>query len=112
MKTEKIEISEARKILRQFQLIMITVVALIVGGSTFYHYVEDWRWLDAIYFSFISLATVGYGDFTPKTDLGKIFTIFYLIVGIALFAALLNNLIKSRIAKQSIKSYEQKKSEK
>ena len=100
------EVKQARKILREFQLLLSLVVMIIAGGSIFYHFVEGWKWLDAFYFSFISLATVGYGDFTPKTDAGKIFTIFYLIVGIALFAALINNIIKSRIAKRSIKYYE------
>jgi len=101
-----LKIDEARKLLRQFRILMLSVVAIIVIGSTFYHFVEGWKWLDAVYFSVISLATVGYGDFTPKTDAGKLFTIGYLIVGIAVFAALINNVIKSRIAKRSIKYHE------
>lgn len=48
----------------------------------FYHKVEGWRWLDSFYFSVITLATVGFGDFTPQTDLGKIFTVFYIFVGL------------------------------
>jgi voltage-gated potassium channel Kch len=36
----------------------------------------------------VTLATVGYGDFVPTTPLGKIFTIFYILVGITIFIAL------------------------
>jgi len=35
---------------------------------------------DALYFIFVTLPTVGYGDITPKTDLGKI-----VIMGVIIF---------------------------
>jgi voltage-gated potassium channel len=39
-----------------------------------------------MYFSVMRLATVGYGDFTPQTLAGKLFTVVYVICGIGLFA--------------------------
>lgn len=51
----------------------------------FYHFVEKWSWIDAFYFSVITIATVGYGDFSPQTNLGKLFTVGYILVGIGLF---------------------------
>ena len=56
---------------------------IVVGGTVVYHFLEGWRWLDSAYFSAMTLTTVGFGDFVPKTDLGKIFTIFYAFLGIA-----------------------------
>lgn len=66
---------------------MFVILVLLVLGATFYHRVEGWRYLDALYFSSYTLTTVGYGDFVPKTDLGKMFTIVYVFagVGIALY---------------------------
>ncbi len=55
---------------------------IMIGGTIFYHFVEDWSWIDSIYFCFISLATVGYGDLVPTTTVSKIFTIFYIANGI------------------------------
>ena len=35
----------------------------------------------------VSLPTVGYGDLTPTTDFGKVFTICYLCVGVGFIAS-------------------------
>lgn len=63
------------------------LLALLSLATVFYHWVEGWRIIDSAYFSVVTLATVGYGDFTPQTDLGKAFTIFLIISGIGLFVA-------------------------
>jgi len=105
-------IDEAKAFIKQFRALLAITLFVIAGGATFYHFVEGWRWIDSFYFSVISLAPVGYGDFTPKTDIGKVFTMFYLMIGIGIFAGLLNNLLKSRIAKRTLKvagEQEQKK---
>jgi voltage-gated potassium channel Kch len=57
------------------------IVTLIVIGTVFYRTVEGWSWLDAVYFSVVTIATVGYGDITPQTAIGKIFTIGYIFLG-------------------------------
>lgn len=66
----------------EFRGLFLLVAVLLISGTVFYHGVEGWGWLDSLYFSVTTLTTVGYGDFSPHTDLGKIFTIIYLLVGI------------------------------
>jgi hypothetical protein len=40
----------------------------------------------------ITLTTIGYGDFSPKTNLGKLFTMGYIIVGVSLILGFVNTL--------------------
>lgn len=61
--------------------------SVILGATVFYMVAEGWRWIDALYFAVVTIATVGYGDLVPATDAGKLFTIAYVIVGVGLFVA-------------------------
>ena len=64
------------------------VIAVLIIGTLVYHWLEGWDYLDALYFCVISLATIGYGDFSPTTPEAKIFTIVYVINGIVILLAL------------------------
>ena len=74
----------------EFQALFFLVVVVLVSGTWFYSLAEGWSLLDSLYFSVITLTTVGYGDFSPSTVAGKIFTIFYIFVGIGLILSFLN----------------------
>lgn len=69
------------------KVLMGLVTALIVVAMVFYRVVEQWPWIDALYFAVVTIATVGYGDLVPQTALGKLFTIAYILTGIGLFVA-------------------------
>lgn len=75
-------------------LLVISIFAftILCLGATFYHFVEGFSWLDAFYFCTITLTTIGYGDFSPKTDMGKLFTIPYAVMGIGILGAFINTL--------------------
>lgn len=51
--------------------------------------VEGLSPLDTYYFLVTTATTVGYGDISPKTDIGKVLVTFYMIIGIALLGLFL-----------------------
>ena len=79
----------------QVQILLAMTAVLIGAASLFYRWVEGWHMLDAVYFSVMTISTVGYGDLTPQTSAGKIFTIFYVIFGLGLFVGTATSIAES-----------------
>jgi TRAP-type C4-dicarboxylate transport system permease small subunit len=75
---------------KDYRSLLGASILILFGGAFFYMYAEGWRFLDALYFSAITLTTIGYGDFTPQTDLGKAFTIVYIALGVGLILTFVN----------------------
>lgn len=94
---------EFNAIKMQFRAVGLTAIIVLCVGAVFYHHVEKLNYLDAFYFCTITLATVGYGDIVPTTNAGKLFAIFYVIIGIGILATFANLLIKRAIAKRQWK---------
>ena len=70
----------------------VVVGILLVSGTMFYWSVEDWTLIQSLYFSVVTLTTVGYGDFTPTSDYSRIFTIVYIFIGLGVLVAFLSSL--------------------
>jgi len=64
--------------------LFLTTLTTLIVGTIVYHFLEGWPWIDALYFSVITLTTVGYGDLHPTCTSTKVFTIFYIIFGIGI----------------------------
>ncbi|XP_042207967.1 uncharacterized protein LOC121856425 isoform X2 [Homarus americanus] len=75
---------------------VMLVVAYIFGGAFLFASWEDWGFLDSVYFCFITLTTIGFGDFVPaqgvkeNVKLSIALCSIYLLFGIALLAMSFN----------------------
>ena len=78
----------------------------LLTGTVVYHFLEGWSYLDSVYFCTITLATVGYGDLTPTTPEAKIFTMFYVVNGVAILLALFDRIriVRGQAAETSEKT--------
>lgn len=86
--------------------IVTRLLALWLGATGLIHMLETmgdpWNhftnkqnssYLEYAYFIIVTLSTVGYGDYTAMTDIGRLFMVILIIVGIAFFAVALPNLV-------------------
>ena len=86
----------ARQQAASIGLPVVTNVLFYVCGVLFYTRTEGWSWDEAIYFLVVSSSTVGYGDYVPSTDGGKLATVLFMTVGIIVTFAQLAS-ITSRV---------------
>jgi len=81
-------------------LIMCGVVVLVMLiPAVIFMLLEDWSYFEALYFCFISLTTIGLGDFVPGDDpkwrrseyrsLYKVFCVFFFITGLTFLLLIL-----------------------
>lgn len=78
-------------------LCVLLVLSYIIAGMFLFHYWENWDHLDAAYFCFITLTTIGFGDFVPSSSRSNkdarvsiALCSLYLLFGISLLAMSFN----------------------
>lgn len=86
-------------LLKLFTLIT-TLPLIILTGTIFFRFVENWSWLDAYFFTVVTLSTVGYGNLVPVTALGKIGTTIFIFTGLGVFALTIQQFTSFTIRKR------------
>ena len=76
---------------------VIALGGVLVSGIFWYKLVEGWTWLDAIYMSVITLATVGFAEVQPLGARGRIFTIVLILMGVVVIGYILNSFSEALI---------------
>ena len=72
---------------KDFGYLLFLLITLLIGSTAFYYKYEGWSGIDALYFSVMTMSTIGYGDLVPTTDISKIFTIIYTFLSVGLFVS-------------------------
>ncbi|KAI4151976.1 MAG: hypothetical protein LQ340_003162 [Diploschistes diacapsis] len=80
-------------LLCSFMLLMILFFWLAAGGGIFSN-LCDWSYADALYFSDVTILTVGFGDFFPSNDMGRGLTLPYAVGGIIILGLVVSSIAK------------------
>ena len=73
---------------RTAQALLFFLLISLIGFFGF-HFAEGTGWFDSLYWTVITMATVGYGDVTPVMTAGKILAIFISLFGIGMYAVII-----------------------
>ncbi|XP_071128802.1 calcium-activated potassium channel slowpoke-like isoform X4 [Mytilus edulis] len=82
-------------------------ISLWLASGGFLHLVENsgdpWRnfenakslsYWECLYFLLVTMSTVGYGDISAKTDIGRIFIVLFIMISIGMFASFVPELLE------------------
>ena len=107
--------------LRASTLSILLFVVIASVGVLWFMVVEDFDLVDAVYFSIVSLSSVGFGDVTVQSSASKIFLVPFLLIAIVWIGVLMSgfdedeterrlDIVKVKRAVSSLVSRAEKKS--
>lgn len=88
----------------EFRYLFFFLFILLTSSTIFYNKIEHWEVVDSLYFSVMTMATVGYGDFVPTHNISKIFTIIYTFLSIGTFVAFTAKIVQFTLQKDNQKT--------
>lgn len=89
-----------RNFISKISIPIAIVFTWITLGMIMFHTLEDWTWIQCFYYAVITLTTVGYGDFTPTTDLSRFFAAWYILIGVTIVLGALGYIGSSYLEKR------------
>ena len=79
--------------LGNFVLSILVLGLFLAGYAAFFSIFEGWYFTYGMYFAVVTFSTVGYGDLSPESNLGKIFVTCTGIFGVAVGGVCFNNIL-------------------
>ena len=80
--------------MRLLSRFLLTLTGMVIVFTIVFHVLMAWEgqehsWLTGFYWSFTVMSTLGFGDITFQSDIGRIFSIFVLLSGVIFLLILL-----------------------
>lgn len=97
---------------RNLRVSLLILVLTLGLGTAGYIVLEGWDFLDALYMTVITLATVGYKEVHDLSTNGKIFTIGLILFGVATIAYAFGSLLQLMVEGQILRILGRRKLEK
>lgn len=84
------KVSKKNQKIRSIILTIVVFIAFWLFGALIFVFCEGWNYFIGIYFCFLCLLTIGYGDYYPTTGAGRAFFVVWSIMAIPLMSTLIS----------------------
>jgi len=84
----------------RLRFFLVVFLAVVVVGTVGFMLIEKKSLGDAFYFCIVTVATVGYGDISPATPLGKALSVVLIVVGVGTFLGVIGNAVELMLTRR------------
>src|ERR1044072_7423737 len=89
----------------RIRIVLMAGLAALAVGTVVFHLVEGWSILDSLYVTAQTVTTVGFGDITPRTALGRAFSTVFMIVGVGVVLYALTSTVQTIVHSELFARY-------
>ncbi len=91
-------------------LFAILAVTIAIGlGTVGFYLIEGWSILDSLYVAAQTVTTVGYGDLTPATRNGRIFSTAFMLVAVGVVLYALSSTVQAIVQSELVATFGQRR---
>ena len=87
------------------RIVLLAVLAAMAFGTVTFHLIEGWSILDSLYVTAQTVTTVGFGDLTPRTVLGRAFATVFMMLGVGVVLYALTSTMQSIVHSELFARY-------
>ena len=73
------------KFFKRLLLVFCLVLLYVAIAATVFHQLEDWTWIDSVYYASATITTVGYGDLAPTHQFTRALGSFFMLTSVPVF---------------------------
>jgi voltage-gated potassium channel len=88
---------------------VIAVLIAITIGTVMFHVLEGWSILDSLYVTVQTVTTVGFGDLSPSTRLGRAFATVFMLVGVGIVLYALTSMVQSIVQSELLATFDKRR---
>jgi len=85
---------------KRIRIALIGLLFVGTGGTLLFHLIEGQGFLNSVYYTVVTLTTVGSGDVVPVTPQGKVLALTIIITGVGLFGLLIGSVTELLVGGQ------------